>query len=124
MMKNNKNDTLLHTLYIEKITEDLESISSILKTAAHKVKEQNISNYPIFPIAKEPIPIGFPILKSNEMGTYWNYNLSYLKEFIKRKIIHRQKVSYFVENYKDISQFCCLFLLDKKHISFLYIPYP
>ncbi len=110
--------------YLGTITKDFVKIAYRLKEAAYELKARGISNYPIFPIAKEPIKIGLTLLKNTEMYLTWNYNISYLDEFIERGLIDSEKLSYFTVNYKDIEEFCCLFVVDKDFINFVYIPYP
>ncbi len=118
------NDPELNGKYLGTITKDFVKISDILKEASYQVRSRKFSQYPIFPISKEAQPIGKLLLGMQDKALDWNYFITYLDEFIQRKLIDEELVEEFKINYKDPDEFCCLFVIDKEFTSFVYIPYP
>jgi hypothetical protein len=118
------NDPELSGKYLGTITKDFVKISEVLKESAYQVISRKFSEYPIFPISKEKQPIGQLFLGKEEKGLDWNYYITYLDEFIQRKLIAEDLLEDFKKNYKNPDEFCCLFVMDKDFTSFVYIPYP
>jgi len=119
-----ENDPELDGKYLGTITQDFVKICDTLKEASYQVRSRKFSNYPIFPICKIEQPIGKLLLGKDEMDIDWNYYITYLDEFIQRKLIDEDSIVEFKENYKDPDEFCCLFVIDREFTSFVYVPYP
>ncbi|NVK50345.1 MAG: hypothetical protein HWE09_11285 [Cyclobacteriaceae bacterium] len=118
------NDPELSGKYLGTITSDFVKIADVLKEAAYQVKSRGFSDYPIFPISKEKQPIGQLFLGKEEKNLEWNYYITYVDEFIQRKLIAEEALEDFKKAYKDPDEFCCLFVMDGAFTSFVYIPYP
>lgn len=118
------NDPELSGKYLGTITKDFIQVSEILKEASYQVRSRKFSNYPIFPMSKEEQPIGQLLLSKIEKNLDWNYYITYLDEFIQRKLIAEDLQEDFIKAYKDPDEFCCLFVVDGVFTSFVYIPYP
>lgn len=110
--------------YLGTITADFAEVSPTLKEAAYQLKVRGISDFPIFPVCKEPQPIGQLLVGPKEMGVKWNYYFSFLDEFVQRTLIDTDKVEDFKKVFKDPEEFCCLFVIDGDFVNFIYIPYP
>ena len=123
-MISNENDPELNGKYLGTISSDFIKISENLKEAAYQVRKRKFSEFPIFPISKEEQPIGQLFLSRKEKSIDWNYYITYLDEFIQRKLIKEDGVEQFKASYKDPDEFCCLFVVDEAFTKFLYIPYP
>ncbi|AKP52126.1 hypothetical protein [Cyclobacterium amurskyense] len=123
-MISNENDPELNGKYLGTISSDFIKISENLKEAAYQVRKRKFSEYPIFPISKEEQPIGQLFLSRKEKAIDWNYYITYLDEFIQRKLIKEDGIEQFKASYKDPDEFCCLFVVDEEFTKFLYIPYP
>jgi len=123
-MISNENDPELNGKYLGTISSDFIKMSDNLKEAAYQVRQRKFSEYPIFPISKEEQPIGQLFLSRKEKTIDWNYYITYLDEFIQRKLIEEEGVEQFKASYKDPDEFCCLFVVDEEFTKFLYIPYP
>ena len=123
-MISNENDPELNGKYLGTISSDFIKISENLKEAAYQVRKRKFSEFPIFPISKEEQPIGQLFLSRKEKAIDWNYYITYLDEFIQRKLIKENGVDQFKAAYKDPDEFCCLFVVDEEFTKFLYIPYP
>lgn len=118
------NDPELNGKYLGTITKDFIKVSEILKEAAYQVRSRKFSDYPIFPISKEEQPIGQLFLGKTEKDLDWNYYITYLDEFVQRKLIPEESLEEFYSSYKDADEFCCLFVIDKEFTRFVYVPYP
>ncbi len=119
------NDPELDGKYLGTITKDFAVVADTLREAAYQIRKRGFSDYPIFPIGKEDdIPIGLLLIDKHEVATEWNYNASYLDEFVQRGLIAEDKVDNFKATYKDPDEYCCLFVMDGAFTRFVYIPYP
>lgn len=118
------NDPELNGKYLGTISSDFIKISDVLKEAAYQIKSRGFSDYPIFPISKEMQPIGKIFLGKVEKNLEWNYFITYVDEFVQRKLISEESLEEFKKSYKDPDEFCCLFVMDGAFTSFVYIPYP
>jgi len=120
-----QNDPELDGKYLGTISQDFAIVSDSLKEASYQIRKRSFSEYPIFPIGKDTgIPVGQLLIDKNEVATVWNYNASFLEEFVQRNLIEKEKQSVFKESYKDPDEFCCLFVIDGEFTRFVYIPYP
>ena len=113
------NDPELNGKFLGEITQDFIKISDNIKEASYQIRKNGFSDFPIFPISKVDLPMG-QLLYSKD----WNYYASFLDEFIQRKLIDKDRKEAFKRSYKDPDEFCCMFLVDERMMSFIYIPYP
>ena len=109
--------------YLGRISSDFVKVASFIRGASYAMRRQGISKYPIFPISKAKLPIGAPLLEEKE-GLEWNYYISFLDEFVQRKIVEDEQLNRFVEIYKDPEEYCCLFVIDEDYINYTFICYP
>jgi len=117
------NDPELNGKYLGTISQDFVKVSDTLKEASYQIRKAGF-DFPIFPISKEELPIGQLLIPKALQQLAWNYNASYLDEFIQRELVAPEKEEEFKNNYKDPDEFCCLFVVDKDFASFVYIPFP
>lgn len=119
-----ENSPELDGKYLGTITKDFVLIANTLKEAAYQLKVRDISEFPIFPICKEDAQIGQTLIKKEEMALDWNYNFSYIDEFVQRGFIAEDNIQTFKDSFKNPEEFCCLFVIDVEFINFVFIPYP
>lgn len=108
--------------YLGTITKDFADVASLLKEASYALRKRKISLFPIFPMCKENMSIGQLLIAKDEKKLTWNFYFSFMEELLERKIIEKKEV--FQQSYKDPDEFCCLFVVDKDFINFVYLPYP
>ncbi len=108
--------------YLGTISQDFIKVADQIKEASYQIRKRGFSDHPIFIISKTEVPVGQLLYKKDEMGTEWNYFVTYLNEFVERKIIEKKEE--FINNYKNPEEFCCLFVIDGQFTNFVYIPYP
>ncbi|CAN5224184.1 hypothetical protein BH23BAC1_BH23BAC1_26730 [soil metagenome] len=118
------NDPELNGKYLGTITSDFLKVADTLKESSYQIRKRGFSDYPIFPIAKTDLNIGNLLIGKQELKTIWNYRVTYIDEFVQRKLIAEEKIEDFKSTYKDPDEFCCLFVVDPEFTNFLYIPYP
>jgi len=118
------NDPELDGKYLGTISKDFIIVSDSLKEASYEIRKRGFSDYPIFPISKQEVPIGQLLFAKDEVATEWNYNITYLDEFVQREIVSIDKIDEFKKIYKDPDEFCCLFVIDGDFTKFLFIPFP
>ncbi|HEY8400866.1 MAG TPA: hypothetical protein VIK89_06370 [Cytophagaceae bacterium] len=119
-----QNDPELDGKYLGTITKDFAVVADILKEGSYQMRVRGISDHPIFPISKVDLPIGKLLIGKHELKLNWNYNASFLDEFVQRKIISEEGIEAFKQAYKDPDEFCCLFVVDQNFTKFLFVPYP
>ncbi len=110
--------------YLGKISQDFIKIADQIKEASYQIRKRGFSDFPIFIVSNTEIPVGQLLYKNDEVGTHWNYFVTYVDEFIERNIIAKDKVDDFKTNYKNPDEFCCLFVIDGVFTKFIFIPYP
>jgi hypothetical protein len=118
------NDPELNGKYLGTVSQDFVKIADSIKEASYQIRKRGFSDHPVFIIAKAEIPIGQLLFKKDEIDTIWNYYVTYVDEFVERKIIEKEKLGLFKEAYKNPEEFCCLFVIDEDFTNFVYIPYP
>jgi hypothetical protein len=119
------NDPELNGKYLGTITKDFAAVSDTLKEASYQIRKRGFSDHPIFLVSKQETPIGKLLLGKYELSDLeWNFYASFLDEFIQRKIILEENVESFKEAYRDADEYCCLFVIDKDFVNFIFIPFP
>lgn len=117
-----QNDPELSGKYLGTISRDFVKVSDSLKEASYQIRKRGFSEYPVFPVCKEPQPIGELLIDKKVLNTEWNYYASYLDEFIQRELLSEPEE--FKKAYKDPDEFCCLFVVDVSFTNFVFIPFP
>src|SRR4051812_47092237 len=117
------NDPELSGKYLGTISSDFVKVSDTLKEASYQIRKAGFE-LPIFPISREPIPVGQLLMPKEKLALDWNYYASFLDEFVQRELVGKEKIEDFKNAYKDPDEFCCLFVVDKAFTNFVFIPYP
>ncbi|MBK8290683.1 MAG: hypothetical protein IPK96_06735 [Flammeovirgaceae bacterium] len=117
------NDPELNGKYLGTISEDFIKVADTLKEASYQIRKSGF-DFPIFPISKKEIPIGQLLIPRKPLNLTWNYNASFLNEFVQRELVAADKEEEFKNNYRDPDEFCCLFVVDEEFANFVYIPFP
>lgn len=117
-----QNDPGLDPKFMGIISSDFVKVAENLKEASYLIRQRGFSNYPIFPISREHLPIGSLLYEIGHLGIEWNYFASYLDEFIQRKLIKNEQD--FIDAFRNPDEFCCLFVVEPSFTNFVFIPYP
>jgi len=105
------------------LKKDLQLYQDSIKEIAIEIMVEGLSAYPIFVAHQHQITLGEMILDRNELGTNWTIHASTLEEFIEKGIIKASKKEAFLKNYKDASDYACLFVAVPEGANFVYFPY-
>ena len=124
LLVDNINDPELNGKYMGQISSDFVKVADQLKEASYQIRARKLSLHPIFTTSREPIAIGSSLFAANDMGNSWYYGVSSVEEFLQRGLITEDNIEHFEKSYRDPDEFCCLFVVDKEFINFVYIPFP
>ncbi|QHL89355.1 hypothetical protein GU926_05890 [Nibribacter ruber] len=119
-----QNDPELNGKYLGTITQDFVQVSDTLKEASYQIRKRDISKYPIFVFSREVTKIGGLLIEASERNLQWNVNASYLEDFINRKLVAEDMIEDFQQAYRDADEYCCLFVVDREFMNFVFVPYP
>ncbi len=106
------------------ISEDFVKVSDHLKETSYQVRKRGFSDFPIFVVAKSELEVGIVLLQAGELENTFDYRVSFLQEFIDRKLIGEESIELFKENYRNPDEFACLFSLISDFAGFVFIPFP
>lgn len=124
-LSNAPNSPDLNGKYLGLISSDFVRVADTLKEAAYQIKKRGFSDFPVFVCSQRTIEIGQILIGVGELNeNKWNYHASLLEEFVQRKLISEENQELFIQNYKDIEEFACLFVVDGQFTNFVFIPYP
>ena len=124
-LSNAPNSPDLNGKYLGLISSDFVLVADALKEAAYQIKKRGFSDFPIFVCSQRTIEIGQMLIGVNELnGNKWNYHASMMEEFVQRKLIAEENVELFEQNFKDIEEYACLFVVDGQFTNFVFIPFP
>ena len=119
-----ENSPELNGKYLGTITKDFAVVAETLREASYQLRKRQISEYPIFALSKEELPIGKLLIGKKELNTEWNYYFTFLDDLVNRKVIEQEKIAEFKQTYRNADEYCCLFVVDKDFVNFVYIPFP
>lgn len=109
------------TLYI-KLEQELSNYMDMLAQASDTIRNQNVSDYPIFVVHQNEVEIGIPIADREKIKGNWSINASSMEEFIAKQIITEEKKDSFRTIYKNPDLFICVFSLTELGAEFIFLP--
>jgi len=118
---NNDPELQQQAKYLGTFTKDFVVVADILKEVSYQMRARGF-DFPIFPICKEHIAIGSLLLDKNTAHLDWHCFVSFAGEFEQRQLI--TDIENFKKAYKDPDEFCCLFVVDREFMNFVFLPYP
>lgn len=97
-----------------------------LGIAAETVRDQGVSNYPIFfayaGIENEQAPGIFVLEVPTDRGMAWRVNVSTLEELVAKQVITRERVDPFRKVYKGSADSLCFLIVDEEGARFGFVP--
>lgn len=106
------------------VSEDFIKVADHLKETSYQIRKRGFSDFPIFVISPTEIELGTTLFKKGDLENTFEYRVSFLQEFIDRKLIGDESVDLFKENFKNPDEFACLFSLIADFAGFVFIPFP
>lgn len=108
---------------LKSLQKDLDFYSDSIKEVAVEIDVEGISSFPIFVAHQHEMKIGELILNREELGTQWTIHASTLEEFLEKGLIQKDKKDLFEKNYKNASEFMCVFVVVPEGANFVFYPY-
>lgn len=108
---------------LESLKIDLDFYSDSLKEVSSEITVEGVSAHPIFVAHQHEMKIGELLINREELGTQWTIHVSTLEEFIEVGLIQKDKKALFETNYKDSTEFMCVFVVVPEGANFIFYPY-
>ena len=108
---------------LKSLEADLKVYSESIKEVAIEIMAEGISLYPIFVAHQHEVKLGEMILDKDELNMNWTIQASTIEEFVERGIIHPEKKDKFIKQFKEPSDFMCLFVIVPEGANFIFFPY-
>lgn len=97
-----------------------------LGQAADTVRDQDVSNYPIFFAyageVNDHAPGIFVLEIPTSRGLTWRVNISTLEELVTKQIMSRERLDPFRKVYKDTPDTLCFLIVDGEGARFGFVP--
>ena len=118
------NSPELDKVILGKVSSDFIKVSDFLKEASYQIRKRKFSNFPIFVVSQNDVPMGQMLYRKDEFENVFDYKASYLEEFVQRNLVGEESVELFKENYKNADEYCCLFVIENDFAGFIFMPFP
>ncbi len=105
-----------------KLREELKPYMKVLREASRTIRDQDVSNYPIFVFHQQEVEIGVVLVDRETVAGNWSVNASTLEEFVARQLIEEENVPGFKKHYRDPNTHFCLFVVSEIDPEFIFIP--
>jgi len=110
------------TPLFKRLEKELVGYKKILWQAAEVIRDQDVSNFPIFIVHQNIVDIGINIVDKATFKGNWSVNASTLEEFVTKQIITEDKVEDFQTLYRSHHDDLCLFTLSELGANFIFLP--
>ena len=108
------------------LQNDVKPHLTTLAQAATTVRDQDVSNYPLFfayaGSPNEQAPGIFVLEVPTDRGVTWRVNVSTLEELVAKQVVTRQRVDPFRKVYKDSPSTLCFLIVDAEGARFGFVP--
>lgn len=105
-----------------KLREEIKPYLKVLKEASRMIRDEDVSNYPIFVFHQQEIELGVMLVDRENASGSWSVNASTLEEFVARQLIEEEHVHGFKKHYRNPDTHFCLFVLSEIGAEFIFIP--
>ena len=102
------------------IEQSIKKFIPIINKAADAMRENGMSQYPIFIMHKQVIALGLSLIERSE-NSEWAINVSNIEEFVSKQLIFENKVKEFKTTYKNPKEYNCFFVLSDLGAQFLFL---
>lgn len=110
------------------LREDCFTLQRVFEQASEMIRDESISNYPIFALHRdEQFPIGLLLTAFGQHSTHYSYNVSTLEELVAKSIVAMDAIDEFRKIYKNPDEFFCFLIIDTDgngapHPRFWFVP--
>jgi hypothetical protein len=108
---------------VAEVEKDCLFLKKIFSKASNLIRDEGISNYPVFVGYKEGEPnIGIPLVYNQTVNTIWSYQASTLEELVAKSVVSLDKVGDFKAVFKSPDTHFCLLILQEDRAYFWFVP--
>lgn len=104
------------------LEHQLKEFRDILDRASQEMRNQDLTNYPIFVVHQQEVELGVKIVDSETTNSSWDIHASTLEEFTYKNLIRSEKLDEFKKVYKDPDDYFCLFVISELGAQFIFLP--
>lgn len=106
------------------LKDKLRPYLPVFKKTIASIKDQDISNYPVFLIFRGDVDagVGLTLIDKGHLSDDWVVNASTLEEMASKKIVAMQNVERFTEVYKSNTESACCFVWTQGAAQVAFIP--
>lgn len=104
------------------LEQELKGLKDILNRASNEMRDQDLTNYPIFVVHQQELELGVKIVDKDKTKSLWDVHASTLEEFAYKNLIHPEKIEEFKEVYKNPDDFFCFFVISELGAQFIFLP--
>ena len=104
------------------LENQLKGYKDILTRVSNEMRDQDLTNCPIFVVHQQEVEIGVRIVDMDKTNSSWHIHASTLEEFTNKGLIRSDKYDEFTEIYKDPDDFFCLFVVSELGAQFIFLP--
>ncbi|MGH1433935.1 MAG: hypothetical protein ACRBG0_05705 [Lewinella sp.] len=96
----------------------------LLVKTANSIRDQDISNYPVFVVyqEEEAAGLGIPVVAAEAPTKGWSINASTLEELAAKKVVAMENVERFSSVYKTNEGAICCLVWHEGNAQFVFIP--
>ena len=104
------------------LEKELGSFKPILKRVSQEMRDQDLTDYPIFVAHQQEVELGVQIVDMDKTNSNWNIHASTIEEFTNKGLIQADKYENFRSIYKDPEDFFCIFVISELGAQFIFLP--
>jgi len=110
---------------LRSVKKDLEVLEELIKESAETMRNEELTQYPIFVLSKPSFPAGTLLAKQDEAQTHFSLYATTTEDFIRMGLITMDKAKKFVATYKPVDKYMCLFIVPEnpQEAHFIFQPY-
>ncbi|MEM7660050.1 MAG: hypothetical protein AAF399_28325 [Bacteroidota bacterium] len=110
-------------LILESIQNDMAMVGQDLKTIAHQVIEEGISEYPVFIASQQLLNLGKPVFDPETAGLNWFFQATILEDLVQREIVSKSRVNEFRKALGDPKATACVMVVLEQGVQVVFVPF-
>jgi hypothetical protein len=109
---------------LQELRKELHSALPIMAQAAATIRDEEVSNYPVFVLFQEAdgASLGIALLAAEATPSGWQVHASTLEELASKQIVAMENVERFTAVYKSHQDALCCLVYSSGAAQFVFIP--
>lgn len=110
---------------MQQLQHALRPYLPLMGNAAESVRDQDISNYPVFAVFPHSgeVAVGLALVDGTDSSHGWSVNVTTLEELAAKNVVAMENVERFTAVYKTHPDALCCLTLHEGAAQFVFIPY-